>query len=47
LDAAGIAVVSGAAYRLSPYIRISFALPEADLAAAAARIHTACDKLRL
>ena len=47
LDAAGIAVVSGAAYGLSPYIRISFALPEADLAAAAARIHTACDKLRL
>ena len=47
LDAAGIAVVTGAAYGLSPYIRISFAMPEADLAAAAARIHTACDELRI
>ena len=45
LDAAGIAVVTGAAYGLSPYIRISFALPEAELATAAARIRGACDEL--
>jgi aspartate aminotransferase len=47
LDAAGIAVVTGAAYGLSPYIRISFAMPEADLTAAAARIHTACENLEV
>ena len=45
LQAAGIAVVTGAAYGLSPYIRISFAMPEAGLAAAAARIHAACESL--
>ncbi len=45
LDAAGLAVVTGAAYGLSPYISISFALPEAELATAAARIRGACDEL--
>ena len=45
LDAAGVAVVPGAAYGLSPFIRISFALPEAELAVAAMRIRAACEGL--
>ncbi len=47
LLAAGVAVVPGAAYGLSPYIRISFALPEAELTAAAARIRAACENLKV
>ncbi|MDP6345010.1 MAG: pyridoxal phosphate-dependent aminotransferase [Alphaproteobacteria bacterium] len=46
LDAAGVAVVSGAAYGLSPYFRVSFALDADELRAAGQRIHQACSELQ-
>ncbi len=38
LEAEGVAVVRGAAYGLSPYLRLSFAASDADIEAAIARI---------
>ncbi|WP_025029281.1 pyridoxal phosphate-dependent aminotransferase [Nitratireductor aquibiodomus] len=45
LEEAKVAVISGAAYGLSPFIRLSFALSEDRLAEAGARILRACEGL--
>jgi aspartate aminotransferase len=46
LDAAGVAVVPGAAFGLSPHFRISYATSKAELELACARISAACALLR-
>lgn len=45
LDAAGVAVVQGAAYGLSPYVRVSFAVDREVLREAGRRIDKACRAL--
>ena len=42
----GVAVVHGAAFGMSPYIRISFATDDASLAEACRRIQAFCAALR-
>ncbi len=46
LDEQGVAVVHGAAFGMSPYLRISYATGEAILAEAMARIQAFCAALR-
>lgn len=46
LDHAGVAVVQGAAYGLSPYFRASFVAPTEDLIRGGERIQKACAELR-
>ncbi|MFY3649061.1 aminotransferase class I/II-fold pyridoxal phosphate-dependent enzyme, partial [Achromobacter xylosoxidans] len=46
LEAEGVAVVRGAAYGLSPYLRLSFAASDAKVAEAVARIARAVATLR-
>jgi aspartate aminotransferase len=46
LEAEGVAVVRGAAYGLSPYLRLSFAASDAKMAEAVARIARAVAALR-
>jgi aspartate aminotransferase len=46
LDEHEVAIVQGAAFGLSPHIRISYAASDADLAEAMARIRAFCDGLR-
>ncbi|PTE18467.1 aminotransferase class I/II-fold pyridoxal phosphate-dependent enzyme, partial [Phaeovulum veldkampii] len=46
LEEAGVAVVFGAAFGLSPNFRISYATSDAALTAACARIKTFCEGLR-
>jgi aspartate aminotransferase len=46
IEEAGVAVVAGAAYGLSPYIRVSFTTSEADLDKAAARLADGVARLR-
>ena len=46
LDSAGVAVVEGAAYGLSPYFRLSFAVADRVLEAALQRVAQAVDTLR-
>ncbi|QIE55090.1 pyridoxal phosphate-dependent aminotransferase [Pikeienuella piscinae] len=46
LDAADVAVMPGAAYGLSPYFRLSYAIDTEELERALARIQTACAALR-
>lgn len=46
LESAGVAVVHGAAYGLSPYFRVSFAASDADIAEAVIRIGQAVAALR-
>ncbi len=46
IEEAGVAVVAGAAYGLSPYVRVSFTSSEADLDKAAARLADGVGKLR-
>ena len=45
LDEHEVAVVHGAAFGLSPHIRISYAASDADLAEAMTRIRAFCDGL--
>ena len=45
LDSAGVAVVQGNAYGLSPYFRASFVAPEADLVRGGDKIQEACAAL--
>ncbi|NKC10846.1 MAG: aminotransferase class I/II-fold pyridoxal phosphate-dependent enzyme [Gammaproteobacteria bacterium] len=45
IDAAGVAVVQGVAYGMSPYFRASFVAPEADLVNGSARLSQACAAL--
>jgi aspartate aminotransferase len=45
LESEGVAVVHGAGFGLSPYIRISYATSIEELEAAGARIKKACGKL--
>ena len=45
LDAEGVAAVHGAAFGLSPYFRISYALDPADLEEALIRIQRFCASL--
>jgi aspartate aminotransferase len=45
LDAAGVAVVQGGAYSMSPYFRISYATSIELLEEGCARIQRACEKL--
>ena len=45
LDAAGVSVVQGSAYGLSPFFRASFVAPEADLTRGAQRMRVACNAL--
>jgi aspartate aminotransferase len=45
LDSAGVAVVEGAAYGLSPYFRLSFAVADHVLEAALQRIEQAVGTL--
>ncbi|MEC8172031.1 MAG: aminotransferase class I/II-fold pyridoxal phosphate-dependent enzyme [Pseudomonadota bacterium] len=45
LDSAGVAVVQGNAYGLSPYFRASFVAPEADLVRGGDKIQEACATL--
>jgi aspartate aminotransferase len=45
LDHAGVAVVQGAAYGLSPYFRASFVAPTEDLIRGGERIQKACAEL--
>ena len=45
LDSAGVAVVQGNAYGLSPYFRASFVAPEADLVRGGDKIQEACEAL--
>lgn len=45
LDQAGVAVVQGEAYGLSPYVRVSFAVPREDIRRGTARIAEACAAL--
>ncbi len=46
LEEAGVAVVPGAAFNMSPYLRIVFAVDDASLALACERIIAACRLLR-
>ena len=46
LDSAGVAVVQGNAYGLSPYFRASFVAPEQDLIRGGDKIQKACAALR-
>lgn len=46
LEAADVAVFAGADLGVSPYVRVSFALPEATLDTAGQRIRQACEVLR-
>jgi aspartate aminotransferase len=46
LEEAHVAVVHGAAFGMSPYLRISYATGEADLREACARIVDFCERLR-
>lgn len=46
LESAGVAMVPGSAFGLSPYFRISYATSEAELAEALSRIAAACATLR-
>ena len=46
LDSAGVAVVQGEAYGLSPYFRASFVAPEEELVEGGERIQSACNALR-
>ena len=46
LDEAGVAVVPGSSFGLSPYFRLSYAVKDADLVEAGTRIAKACDSLR-
>jgi len=46
LDAVGVAVVQGAAYGLSPYVRVSFVAPRDELRRGGALIQQACAALR-
>ena len=46
LDSVGVAVVQGAAYGLSPYVRVSFVAPREDLKRGGALIQQACAALR-
>jgi len=45
LDEAGVALLDGAAYGLSPYLRMSFATSMENIEAGCARIAQACEKL--
>jgi aspartate aminotransferase len=45
LDEAGVSVVQGAAYGLSPFFRASFVAPEVDLTRGAERMRLACAAL--
>lgn len=45
LDAAGVAVLDGAAYGLSPYLRLSYATSVADIEEGCRKIRTACEAL--
>lgn len=46
LDEAGVAVLDGAAYGLSPYLRLSFATSMENIEEGCRRIHEACAALR-
>ena len=46
LEEAHVAVVHGEAFGMSPYVRISYATGDADLAEACARIVSFCEGLR-
>ena len=45
LDEAGVAMVDGTAYGLSPYLRMSIATSLAELEEACARLAQACARL--
>ncbi|MEO1013586.1 MAG: pyridoxal phosphate-dependent aminotransferase [Pseudomonadota bacterium] len=45
LDAEGVAIVAGAAFGASPYIRLSYAASDVALAEACSRIRRFCDRL--
>jgi len=45
LSATGVAVAPGTAVGLAPYIRLAYALSDADLKAACERIVVACKRL--
>lgn len=46
LEDAGVAVLDGSAYGLSPYLRLSIATSLGAIEEASARIKTACDALQ-
>ncbi|MNV24736.1 aspartate aminotransferase [compost metagenome] len=46
LDEAGVAVLDGAAYGLSPYLRLSFATSMENIEEGCRRIDSACAALR-
>ena len=45
LSATGVAMVPGTAFGLAPYIRLAYALSDADLKAACEQILAACKRL--